>query len=45
MTTDTVALEQEVHELLSRLGVPESCVFQGELDCADADHRAKSLRA
>ena len=31
MTTDTVALEQEVHELLSRLGVPESRYSQGEL--------------
>ena len=27
MTTDTVALEQEVHELLSRLGVPEKQVL------------------
>jgi aldehyde dehydrogenase (NAD+) len=31
MTTDTVALEQEVHELLSRLGVPEKRYTQGEL--------------
>ena len=31
MTTDTVALEQEVHELLSRLGVPEKRYSQGEL--------------
>jgi len=31
MTTDTVALEQEVHELLSRLGVPEKKYSQGEL--------------
>ena len=31
MTTDTVALEQEVHELLSRLGVPEKRYCQGEL--------------
>src|SRR3984957_17158466 len=31
MTTDTVALEQEVHELLSRLGVPERRYSQGEL--------------
>ena len=31
MTTDTVALEQEVHELLSRLGVPERRCSQGEL--------------
>ncbi len=31
MTTDTVALEQEVHELLSRLGVPERRYSEGEL--------------
>ncbi len=31
MTTDAVALEQEVHELLSRLGVPETRFSQGEL--------------
>ncbi len=31
MTTDTVALEQEVHELLSRLGVPASRYSHGEL--------------
>ena len=31
MTTDMVALEQEVHELLSRLGVPENRYSQGEL--------------
>ncbi|HSY36748.1 MAG TPA: aldehyde dehydrogenase family protein [Acidobacteriaceae bacterium] len=31
MTTDTVALEQEVHELLSRLGVPEKRYSQGQL--------------
>jgi aldehyde dehydrogenase (NAD+) len=31
MTTDTVALDQEVHELLSQLGVPESKYSQGEL--------------
>ena len=31
MTTDTVALEQEVHELLSRLGVPEKRYSEGEL--------------
>jgi aldehyde dehydrogenase (NAD+) len=31
MTTDTVALEQEVHELLSQLGVAESRYTQGEL--------------
>ncbi len=31
MTTDMVALEQEVHELLSRLGVPEKRYSQGEL--------------
>ncbi|MGD0646609.1 MAG: aldehyde dehydrogenase family protein [Acidobacteriaceae bacterium] len=31
MTTDTVALEQEVHELLSCLGVPEKTYSQGEL--------------
>ena len=31
MTTDMVALDQEVHELLSRLGVPESKYSQGEL--------------
>jgi aldehyde dehydrogenase (NAD+) len=31
MTTDTVALDQEVHELLSRLGVQESEYSDGEL--------------
>ena len=31
MTTDTVALEQEVHELLSRVGVPEKRYSEGEL--------------
>lgn len=31
MTTDTIALEQEVHELLSRLGVSEQRYTQGEL--------------
>jgi aldehyde dehydrogenase (NAD+) len=31
MTTDTVALDQEVHELLTRLGVPESRYAEGEL--------------
>jgi aldehyde dehydrogenase (NAD+) len=31
MTTNTVALDQEVHGLLSRLGVPESKYSQGEL--------------
>ena len=31
MTTDTVAVEQEVHELLSRLGVPEKRYTEGEL--------------
>jgi aldehyde dehydrogenase (NAD+) len=31
MTTDTVALDQEVHELLSRLGVAEEKYAQGEI--------------
>lgn len=31
MTTDMVGLDREVHELLSRLGVPESRYAQGEL--------------
>ena len=31
MTTDTVALDREVHELLSRLGVAEEKYAQGEL--------------
>ena len=31
MATDTTALEQEVHELLTRLGVPESAYSEGEL--------------
>src|SRR6202044_1710914 len=31
MTTDTVAMEQEVHELLAHLGVPEKSYSQGEL--------------
>lgn len=32
MTTDKVALEQEVHELLSRLGVAESAYIKGALE-------------
>jgi len=31
MTTDTVALDREVHELLSRLGVAEEKYMPGEL--------------
>ena len=31
MTTDTVALDREVHELLSRLGVAEEKYAQGEI--------------
>ena len=31
MTTDMVGLDQEVHELLSQLGVAESKYFEGEL--------------
>jgi aldehyde dehydrogenase (NAD+) len=31
MTTDAVALDQEVRELLSRLGVPENAYSEGEL--------------
>ena len=40
MTTDMTAMDREVHELLSRLGVPESAYSDGAAGGADSDYGA-----